>query len=79
VARRAGGPAYGVVVLYGAGKIGLEQLVRAVLLDQSLDPERREEYRCVVCRAFDRWMAMGYARMAPRAREACADCAEKVP
>jgi hypothetical protein len=34
------GPAYGRVVLYAAHYIPLEELVRAALLDQGLDPDR---------------------------------------
>jgi hypothetical protein len=49
IAMRAGGPAYVKVILYAAGEIGLEELVRAVLADQGIDPDRWEEHICVVC------------------------------
>ena len=58
VARRAGGPAYGRVVLYAAGEVSLEELVRAVLLDQGLDPECWREHACVVRQAFEVWMQL---------------------
>ena len=54
------GPAYGRVVLYSSQRITLEELVRAVLLDQGIDAERWEEYVCVVCRAFVEWMRVVY-------------------
>ena len=59
VARRAGGSAYGRVVLYAAGEVSLENLVRAVLLDRGLDPECWREHACVVRQAFGEWMRMG--------------------
>ncbi len=68
------GPAYGRVVLYAAGRISLEELTRAVLADQGINPDRWGEYVCVVCRAFDRWMAMGFARTPLELLEPCADC-----
>ena len=58
VARRAGGPAYGRVVLYGAGEISFEELVRAVLLDRGLDPEGWECAAGVVAQAFEEWMQL---------------------
>ena len=76
VARRAGGPAYGRVVAYAAHRCSLEELVRAVLLDQGLDPERWEEHRCVVCRAFVLWMRVVYpAWTLPGS--GCAGCVER--
>ena len=70
------GPAYGRVVAYAAHRCSLEELVRAVLLDQGIDPERWEEYRCVVCRAFEAWMRVVYPTWTLPG-SVCADCVER--
>ena len=70
VARRAGGSAYGRVVLYAAGEVSLENLVRAVLLDRGLDPECWREHVEVVRQAFEEWMRMGLSASGQSQRSA---------
>lgn len=70
------GPAYGRVVLYAAHRISLEELVRAVLLDQAIDQERWGEFECIVCRAFEEWMRVVYPGWTLPAA-ACPDCMER--
>ena len=70
------GPAYGRVVLYAAQRITLEKLVRAVLADQGIGPERWREFECIVCRAFEEWMRVVYPGWTlPGA--VCPDCMER--
>jgi hypothetical protein len=70
------GPAYGRVVLFGADRISLEELVRAVLSDQGLGPDRWGEYSCLVCRAFEEWMRVVYPGWTLPAA-ACPECLER--
>jgi len=60
------GPTYGTVVLYNARHASLEELVRSVLLDRGLDPERWQEHAGTVEAAFAAWLLLDAPYVEPK-------------
>jgi hypothetical protein len=65
-ARRGRSQAYVAVVLFNAGRVSFETLVRAVLTDYGRDPAQWQEHAATVEEAFQIWVHLDAPYVAPR-------------